>query len=527
VRDIIKNVQVTADQVFRAVIEDWESVVGYVADPIDINQELSGGGKTADDLPQWNGIAAGVERIVGLLGMLEEYLRSETSMPISLPLGALMDITTRILSIPIPSSSQSSRPGDTRLHPAIDRDERDGLWSGMPGIYVASLQLLHTLADRLQYSFLPLAPTLLDQLAWVFPSGKHDPTFRLVSYQLFGTILLCAGQSQTRKQISKLSSLIHSSCHDLFSGLPTSSSAEGTHEVVNSNGKRPHKQDQNHNADTFLKKLDGGAQLTMEDSDLITAANELLPLFASHIPRQYLDISLRSLIERTAIMTHNKDAMVACVLNAFVGKNGKTITSILPHLASRYHNDAIVETLLRPRLPMVPSTAPGIFSDDINEDVDFDGHENEDEDEDTDMLHSNIEDHFDTNNKGIPPLERAAAHHGFGDAAPSGPPLAPGKPHDASRNAAQQSLFSTTAVSRTEDFPSLLSSLGAASQTSQATSSMSGPRNASGDTNSVADQPFKVAQLRGESHMEDDGSESDDESVHLVGGLDTDSESEE
>ena len=65
----------TADRIFRAVIEDWESSAGYVAEPVDVNEELSGGARNADDFPRWIGIDAGVQRMVGLHGMLEEYFK--------------------------------------------------------------------------------------------------------------------------------------------------------------------------------------------------------------------------------------------------------------------------------------------------------------------------------------------------------------------------------------------------------------------------------------------------------------------
>ena len=63
--------------------------------------------------------------------------------------------------------------------------------------------------------------------------------------------------------------------------------------------------------------------VVLDDTDLIVSASELLPLFMSHIPQRHLDISLRSLVERTAILSHNKNGMLASILNPFVGKNGK------------------------------------------------------------------------------------------------------------------------------------------------------------------------------------------------------------
>src|SRR6266487_1997570 len=65
VRELVKDVHLTADHVFRAVVEDWESTAGYAGQGIDVNQELSGGGRTNEDLPRWTGLHAGVERLTG------------------------------------------------------------------------------------------------------------------------------------------------------------------------------------------------------------------------------------------------------------------------------------------------------------------------------------------------------------------------------------------------------------------------------------------------------------------------------
>jgi pre-rRNA-processing protein RIX1 len=102
VRDLVKETHLTADQVFRAVIEDWESTVGYIGVAVDVNQELARASTTTVDLPHWSGIDAGIERLVGLLSMLSEYFKNETSSPVSIPLGSIVDMITRMLSIPIP-----------------------------------------------------------------------------------------------------------------------------------------------------------------------------------------------------------------------------------------------------------------------------------------------------------------------------------------------------------------------------------------------------------------------------------------
>lgn len=374
VRELVKAIHVTADHVFRAVIEDWESATGYFGEAVDVNQELAGGGNGTEDLPPWKGVFAGAERLTGLLEMLAEYLKKETSTTVSVPLGSIIDVVTRMLSIAMPSSDSSSRQGSARLHPAIDRDERDGLSCCMSEIYVAAFELVNTIAERLQEAFMSLSQGILDQLVWVFHFGKSTPEFRLVSYVVLAKILQHVGQSLDRTQAGKLGSIIRSCCNDLLPVDPSSHTAR----AVDDAGKKSHNHNANQNADTFLQNKNSVVELKLEVTNLSVAARDLLPLLLSHIPQQYLDISLRSMIERTAILSRNKDAMLASILSPFVGKNGKALASVLPHLTREFGEHRVVEILLRPRMPLLPSSGINLITNDAiqeeSEDEDMDYH---------------------------------------------------------------------------------------------------------------------------------------------------------
>lgn len=345
VRELIKDIHATSDLVFRAVVEDWESIAGYIGEAIDVNQELQGDG-VGDALPLWTGIHAGVERLTGRLELLAEYFRMETAAPVAISLGLIMDMVTRMLSIPIPMSESSTSNRGARLHPAIDRDEKDGLWAGMPQVYVAALQLVDALAVRLEDNFLPLALESYDQLAWVFEYGKHSPEFRLMAYNVTAKTLSHIGQSLNQIQCGKVAAIVQACCTDLQETY--------MHEEGNAPNGMVQKEN---NADAFLRsKINTPVELGTKDTELSTAGSALLPVLLSHLPQHYLGLSLRSLIDRTAILTHNKDAMVASILNPFVGKNGAALASILPHLTRSFGHDATVELLLRPRMPTVPAT---------------------------------------------------------------------------------------------------------------------------------------------------------------------------
>ena len=364
-RELVKNTHITADNVFRGVVEDWESTTGYIAETIDVNKKLSGGNRTLEDLPLWTGIDAGVERLVGLLEFLSVYFKVETSTPVTVPLGAVVDLVMRMLSISIPTASESSSGrGGPRLHPAIDRDEKDSLWSGMPQVYVAALELVEAMADRLGDNFLSLSQGILAQLTWVFPSGRHSQDFRQVTYKVLVKVLYQTGQALGKSQVAKLTGIIRSCCRDLQGGTMATSSGDGAQGNDESHGKPVPSQ----NADTFLHKaieaIEDQAKL---ETGVGNGAAALLPVFLAGVPQQYVDISIRALLERTAILSHNKDAMLASVLNPFIGKNGNPLASIVPHFTREFGQDAVAEILLRPRMPLVPASGVRSMVDMMND----------------------------------------------------------------------------------------------------------------------------------------------------------------
>ncbi|TVY68719.1 Pre-rRNA-processing protein [Lachnellula suecica] len=486
VRGLVRDTHVTADNVFRAVVEDWESTAGYASEPIDVNQELAGGGRDADDLPRWTGVAAGVERLTGLLEMLAEYFRSETSTPVVISLGSIVDVVVRMLSIAMPSSDSSSRQGSARLHPAIDRDEKDGLWCGMPQIYVAALQLVDVIAERLQESFMPLAQGIYDQLVWVYPFGKSTPEFRLVTYTVVAKVLLHIGQSFDRAQVGKLGSIIRSGCRDLQPVDPSIHS-DG---IVEDAGKKSRGHHANQNADTFLQNKQNNVELQLDETDLVVASRDLLPLLLSHIPQQYLDISLRSSIERTAILSHHKDAMLASILNPFVGKNGKALATVLPHLTRDFGSDPVVEMLLRPRMPLLPSSGARLPTNEALHE------ESEDEDmgyqPELETLHETSE------NTNTPFHEQSdSIHPGLGPSAEVARDEAAATPQINFGFPSSSKSFSTS-TPPTTTVPAALE---------RTVNHPAAPQSAVEDT-----------------RMHSDDDSSDDESVHLTMELDTDSE---
>lgn len=382
IRELIKTIHVTADQVFRAVLEDWESTAGYQSQEPNIDRSLQGGGKAEGDLPAWNGIEAGLERLEGLLALLRVFFGYGTAMAVVLPLGMIVDLSERMCSMMAPTSKGSSEIAGTRARPGIDRDERNALWAAIPRIHVATLRMWLALADRLGDAFQPLAHNALAQTTWTFRSSRYNEELRTTTYQLVAKILSAHAPYESAAQVNTLIPIVRACCRDLESTSPFASltsqspSADQSQPTQNPTTKKPA---QISNTDSFLGQI-SASPFSKSDSALSAAATILLPLLISNLPQSHLHISIRGLIDRAAILTANKDAMLASVLEPFVNKNGLGVPTILPHLTRAFPRESAVEALLRPRFPMLPSKA-GKLGGLPDQDVDADMDEDEDDDE--------------------------------------------------------------------------------------------------------------------------------------------------
>lgn len=381
VRNTLAQSHDTADQVFRAVIEDWESTSGHVARPINVSSEPSGGAREEESLP-WQGISAGIDRLIGLLSLLQTHLEVETPFAVALPLSSLMDLLTRILSLHLPRQSQQGQ-GQARLHPAIDRLEKDTLQSRLPEIHDAALKVMSVAMERMGPQYMSLVSSSLELVSWSFISSKQDESFRIMCYQVVGKCLKTAGPGLDKPQTTSLSAIISSVLEDVsHTRLQSLSSLSNL---------------KTHQTKLGLDKNSSeNVPMSTSSSDLNTSASALLALCMSHIPQQHLDLSLRIGLERAAVLSQSKDAMLASLLSPFTAMH---LPSTLPHFARAFPQDQITELFLRPRMPLLPTAS--VPTDRLVEDDDMTLLSNVEEDivtgTGTGILASSLHDHMPSN----------------------------------------------------------------------------------------------------------------------------------
>ncbi|GIK00468.1 hypothetical protein Aspvir_004493 [Aspergillus viridinutans] len=367
-RMTISSAHRTADYVLRGVVEQWESVDATLrqgAQPQDYSQVVADAGPDALGLPGWEGIHAGVERLTVLLRLLSRFLTAPTASAVTIPLGLILDLTSRLSAITVPA------PGaDMPVNLQIGREERDGLWAELPRIHAVSMQLLLSAVDALETGVVPVAQTILEHALWVFRAEKFNKDVRASVYDLVHALLPLMGPSTTKKNISSLTDVVRSCCSDILP--PTGDSVPS----AASDPKRKAKTNQaTVNADSFLHPASKQSRQTQTSTtfpNLKRAASDLLPVVLTFVPIEFLPTSLRAEIDRTVILTSDKTGMLASVLNPVPAMKGRgTGSSIMPFLARCYSTEMEVEGLIRPRMPVLMH-APGIsgYGSMVDEDED-------------------------------------------------------------------------------------------------------------------------------------------------------------
>jgi hypothetical protein len=343
IEELVKTLHSTADQVFRAVQENWESTIGYKSQPVNVDAEPQGGSGDLDQFPRWVGVQAGGERIIGLLDFIRDYLSCRTRVAVTVPITSLVDIATRISSIkPLPLGKEKFDSG--QMNPAIGREERDELWAIFPDIQVASMRMHIVLLQRLQMNYIPLAPETLDQVLRIFQSSYRLPLMRTTVFFLVKDILCLCGPTLPRHTVESLSLIIKCCCHDLLGAAghlkkpkPQSSSAS-----QNSQKSKTISQ----NADAFLpSKVQDDVVSVSLSAEHLRAAEALLTTLFNHVPQQHIPSSLRSQMLKTAILCRNRDAQVASILHPARDRSGRTPQAILPYLTQQFPQDESVEIL--------------------------------------------------------------------------------------------------------------------------------------------------------------------------------------
>ena len=368
-KSTVNATHATCDRVFRSVVEDWRSVAGI--QPSAPAQQLVVGEVEAESLDAvglsgWKGIYEGGERLVALLGLLQAHVNNTTALSATVRLGLITDLTTRLLNVTVPAAG---RQEFVKPNHQVSRDERESLYSVLPRIHAATLQLLGSILNRFGTALLSVLPSLTEQLTWVFKAERADEHFRTVAYHTLRQILKLAGHTFGKDEIADITPFISACCFDMLpeddrARLPTTQNGV----------QQPGSQGASQNSKPATVAV---THLTA----LQAAASALLPLFLSNLDTKSVPRKLRASIDRTAILTKHRQALVASVMNPPINPSGTGAqTSLLPFLAKLFPGDAELEAIIRPRMPVLWTGKRSAAEEEEDEDE-----EDEEDKEDVEM----------------------------------------------------------------------------------------------------------------------------------------------
>lgn len=353
-KNTIEGSHQTADLVFRAVVEETQFTARSASAPSsqNMNDEVQDTENPIMGLTPWTGIFAGSERLIGLLGLLKQYVGMPTSNQVYLNVGIIMDLITRLLSLTVPIPGGKGFQDTVRINTQVSKEERENLWLVLPNIHVATIELLMVLISRSSKSTLALDPIIVDQLTWLFKCEKDTPSIRTACYLCVKDLLQRSGSSFSKSAVDSLVPIIRACCDDL---LPTPSSEVPVKPNTGSSKANGSRQPQmSANADAILSSKKHHENANAGLIGLTNAAQNLLPVLLSDFKAQYLSDAMRARLDRTAILTQDKEALVSSVLNPPPSKKfGKPAASILPLMARLYSDQKDVEGMLRPRMPVI------------------------------------------------------------------------------------------------------------------------------------------------------------------------------
>ena len=361
----ISAAHATCELIFRAVAETWvpkadtRPVTHYSTSSLP-DPELED--EDAIGLGGWTGIFAGSDRLVTMLGILQMHLETATAGVVTIRLGALVDLIDRMFSVTLPR-----REASLKFNNEISKEERESMFSILPGIHSSAIELVTTLFERFGVSAMSIVQSLMESIVGVFSAEMPDVNVRTATFRTTKLALELVGPSMPREDVSELAIIMKACCDDLLSVTEKATSIPGTQSNDLS------QKQQLTRGDLHLQASKTRTSHPTTLNDLQSAAEALLPVIITKLNPAHVPRKLRVQMERTAILTRHKDALVACVMNPAKKDNGAEYkASLLPFLAREYPETPEVEALLRPRMPPIVTNISQGDQDDFEVDEEGD-----------------------------------------------------------------------------------------------------------------------------------------------------------
>ena len=353
---VLDDINRTAGLVFRAVRESQPRAID--ADAVGLSEaetvedEISDAPENELQLPAWNGIYAGCERLIGLLQVLQAYLATRTSSSVTVPVAIIFATLERILSVFAPDPSVS-KEAQMEFNAAILRDERDAMFSILPNIHAATIECCSLLVARMAQSFTSLAPELLDQLSWLLQRTRTTYRSRNALYNLSTQLVELSGPTLSSKEFEQLAPILRHASHDLLLNLECRQRTKqpGPNTPLQ-RGQKPLR----NNADAILGSLDGSTNqfsASQPPKRHQQAPQRLISVSMAILPPELVPASVRTGMDRAAVLLQSEQALLSSIVNPGKSSRGTQLATPLPFLSRMHPRSLSTEVLLRPRMPYI------------------------------------------------------------------------------------------------------------------------------------------------------------------------------
>ncbi|KAL9118767.1 MAG: hypothetical protein Q9187_004685 [Circinaria calcarea] len=302
--------------------------------------------------------------------LLQAHIATASSSSITIPIGSIWGLLERIMSVIAPfKASRNDYEIQPRLNPEIGRNEREGLWLSLPRLHISAMELMSLLIQRVGLSSIAFVQSSMERLLWLFRSSASEDNVRKSIYETVCGIAQLSGPSASLSVARSMAPLIQACCDDILPSIKLPNkvlqqSTNGAKKPV-SNGTL------SYDADSYLLVAGTEASISITLTELQRAAKALLLVLLTRLPSSFISKPLRSQIDRTAVLTSDKELMQASVLNPPTRQSKEMEMSILPLFARAYPHSLEVETILRPRMPVLQRNRneKGKLESDEDEDI--------------------------------------------------------------------------------------------------------------------------------------------------------------
>jgi len=329
-RSTLASAHATCNYLLRSVIEDWQSVT-HVRPSVPANVLVQGDLKVEGDvslgLSGWNGVYAGCERLLALVGIVRAHVLASSAGAVDVRLGQIADVLARLFSLRQPQGKHNTVQGN----PQISKEEREAVYHVLPAVHLAATGLAGDVLHRFGSAAVSLVQPLLSQVGWVFEVECSDVALREAVYRFLQRCLNLHGLAFLKEDIVDVEGILKMCCQDLLAPVTRNAS------VVNAGAPT-------------LQASGDRLSHPVKFRSLHLAASDLLRVALSKLSACYIPKRLRQLMDYTAALTEDKDALVASVLNPSASRGH---SSLLPLLARYHAEDPEVEALLRPRMALI------------------------------------------------------------------------------------------------------------------------------------------------------------------------------